>query len=334
MPTPTQAGTLNKHSLANNATTTKQLTGVVAGAALALWIGTQRFAELYTGELLTVTCGTATFVRVGHHVGVSNNAGGGFRQELSLYLATNVAVGTHTVTIQAASIGGNTELTQGAWVLTEYPGLSIAAPAAALAAAAVTARIADNIGSITVGPTAALSQAQSMILSGFAAQTNFAWNGTDPGTAPTGYTLLAAIADNTVPSTAIFAWQDVNSTAAVSATMGVFGAVGNPDGTRGVLVAISLAGGTNYVEILVTPDTEDGVIVNATTGWIVHIVIGDSKDGYVVFSGIASQTTGNEIRVSGAAPGVAVAGTVNVQVVNAGVGYTSGWGVGTVRAAA
>jgi hypothetical protein len=197
----------------------------------------------------------------------------------------------------------------------------------------VTARVGFGVGSISVGPTANLSQAQSMVFAAFAAQTNFLWGGTDPGTPPSGFTVLGANATNTAPSPAIWAWQDVNSTAPISATMGIVGGAGNPDGTRGIIVALKLASGSRYVEILMSPDTEDGVIINGTSGWIVHISPDDPADGYTVYSGISAQASGNEIRVPGAGAGLAVGATLNAQVVNAALGYTSGWGVGTVRQA-
>jgi hypothetical protein len=333
MPTPTQAGTLTKFSIANNATTTRTITGVAAGASLVLFIGPDRFATGYTGELLTVTCPTAAFERVGHEASFSNNAGGNIRQECSIYLATNVAPGSHTVTIQAANIGGNTNPTVGSWLLSEFPGIVSVAPASALAAPAVAGRIPAGAPLITVGPTGNLSQAQAMIVAFFVARLNFYWNSADPGIPPTGHTLLAQDSDNTVSTPAIASWQDVNSTSPVSVSMAVVGsATSNGDGTRGVAVPLRLASGANYVEVLCTPDSEDGVVINGTTGWIANVAVGDPKDGYVVYSGIAAQATGNEIRVPGAGGTVAVGGTVNVQVVNAGLNYTSGWGVGTVRA--
>jgi hypothetical protein len=333
MPTPTQAGTLTKFSIANNATTTRTITGVVAGASLVLWIGPERFATSYTGEVLTVTCPTATFVRIAHQASFSNDAGGNVRQECSIYLATNVASGSHTVTIQAANIGGNTNATEGPWVLSEFPGIVAVAPASATAAASLAARIANGVASITLGPSANLSQAQAMVLAWFVARRNFLWNGASPGVASSGFTLIAQDVANATASPAIASWQDVNSTSPVSVPMGVVGSADNGDGTRGVAAFLRLASGANYVEILVQPDTEDSVTVNATTGWTVHVAAGDPKDGFLVYSGIAAQATGNEIRVAGAGGTVAVGGTVNVQVVNSALGYTSGWGVGTVRAA-
>lgn len=334
MPAPTQAGSLTKFSIGNNATTTRTITGVVAGASLVLFIGPERFATGYTGELLTVTCPTATFVRVGHEASFSNNAGGNIRQECSIYLATNVASGSHTITIQAANIGGNTNATAGPWVLSEFPGIVSVAPASATAATAVTARIADNIATISVGPTANLSQPQAMVLAWFVGRFNFLWNGTDPGSPPAGFTLIAQDVANSTAAPAIASWQDVNSTSPITVSMGVVGVTAqNGDGTRGVVVPLRLASGSNYVEILMTPDTEDGVSINSTTGWTVHIATGDPRNGYTVYQGIAAQATGNEIRVAGGGGTVGVGGTVNVQVVNSALGYTSGWGVGTVRAA-
>jgi hypothetical protein len=333
MPTPTQAGTLTKFSIANNATTTRTITGVVAGAALVLFISPQRFATSYTSELLTVTCPTATFVRIGHEASFSNDSGGNFRQETSIWLATNVAAGAHTVTIQAANIGGNTNATEGPWVLSEFPGVVAVAPASATAATSVTGRIANGVASITLGPSANLSQAQAMVLAWFVGRRNFLWNGASPGVAPTGHTLIAQDTANATASPAIASWQDVNSTSAVSVPMTVVGSVDNGDGTRGVAAFLRLASGANYVEIMLTPDTEDGVSINGTTGWTVHVTPNDPRDGYTVYQGIAAQATGNEIRLAGAGGSVAVGGAINVQVVNAGLGYTSGWGVGTVRAA-
>jgi hypothetical protein len=334
MPTPTQAGALTKFSIGNAATTTRTITDVAAGAALTLWIAPQRFASGFTDELLTVSCPTATFVRVGHHVGVSDNAGGGFRQELSLYLATAVAAGSHTVTITAASIGGNANDTRGSWLLSEWSGIAQEAPAAVLAAPAVSNRIATGIASITVGPSLVLSQSQCMVLSGFAAQTNFLWGGTDPGTPPVGYTLLAQTTDNATPTPILLGWRDTTAADAVSATTTVVGSSANPDGTRGLLVPLRLSSGSDYVEILVTPDTEDGVTVDGTTGWTAHIATADPRNGFNVFTGLSARPSGNEIRVPNGAPGVANGGTVNAQVVNAALGYTSGWGLGTARGAA
>lgn len=332
MPAPTQAGSLTKYTLANNATTTRNITVAAAGGALLLFLAPERFATGYTGELLTVTCPTVTLVRIAHEASVSNNAGGNIRQECSVYLATGIAAGTHTVTIQAANIGGNTNNTTGSWLLSEVPGIVAVAPASALAAAALSGRIADNVATITLGPSANLSQPQAMIVSWFAGRFNYLWNGTDPGSPPTGHTLIAQDVTNGSATPAIASWQDVNSTSPFSVAMGVVGSTAlNGDGTRGVAVALRLASGSNYVECLLTPDTEDGVSINGTSGWQVNIATGDPKNGYTVYQGITAQATGNEIRVPGGGGAIGVGGTVNFQVINPALGYTSGWGVGTVK---
>jgi hypothetical protein len=329
MPTPLQTTAVQNHDNAG-ATDTASVTGVVAGSTLIVVIGSYRYTT--TGALVSGVSssngGALTLAR--ERLRASDDGGGAHRLGLHVYFLPNAASGSHTITVTFTNGSGN----YADWFVTEVPGLAATSPHDS--AAAADAAFAHGVSSVSV-TTGALAQASSFILAAACGQGAATWNGstTAPMPAPSGFTALRGKVYggslDGVPFQA--SYDDVESVAPVTASW----TVPNDsvaDGFLAIAVAFNLASGTNYVEILCTPDTEDGVTINASTGWIVHVAAGDPKDGYTVYSGIAAQATGNEIRVPGASAGVAVSGTVNVQVVNAGLGYTSGWGVGTVRAAA
>lgn len=329
MPTPLQTTAVQNHNN-GGATDTVAMTGVVAGSTLIVVVPAYRYTT--TGALVSGVSssngGALTLAR--GRQAASRSGAGSHRMGLHVYFLPNAAAGSHTITVTFTNATGN----YADWFVTEVPGLATTSPHDT--AAAADAHADAVVSSVSVA-TGTLAQASSFVLVTAAGQGASTWNGsaTAPMPAPTGFTALRGKALPGAIDGMPFqsSYDDVESVAPVSALWTVPDDSIN-DGFLAVAVAFKLASGTNYVEILVTPDAEDGVTVNTTTGWIVHVAAGDPKDGYTVYSGIAAQATGNEIRVPGAAGAVAVGGTLNVQVVNAGLGYTSGWGVGTVRAAA
>jgi hypothetical protein len=257
----------------------------------------------------------------------SDDAGGANRLGLYAYMLPNAAAGSHTITTTFV----NGSVNYASWCVIRIPGMATVSPDDIK----VTGEFVRNTLTLSIASGANLAQSSEVAFAVACGMGNNVWNGSTapPLGAPSGWTGLAGSVNNSTGVPVHISYQETSSVAALSASW-VVPDDSIDDGSIVMMLSFKTTSGTNYVEILMTPDTEDGVTVNATTGWIVHVSAADPKDGYTVYSGISAQATGNEIRLPGAAGSVAVGGTVNVQVINAGLGYTSGWGVGTVRAAA
>ena len=330
MPTPLQVTAVQNHSN-GGATDTVTMTGVLAGSTLIVVVPAFRNSTPNAALVSGVSSSNGGALTLAlSRLRNSDNGGGQHRLGQHVFFLPNAAAGAHTLTVTFSNATAN----YSDWFAFELSGISPASPHDATASASAAIAYGPSIASVTSN---GLAQQQNFILAVAAGVGASSWNGstTAPMPAPSGgYASLrgkAYTSFNGVPFQA--SWLDTASVAPVSASW----TIPNDsidDGTIAMLVVFKLSSGGNYIEILVTPDIEDGVTVNASTGWTVHVAAGDPKDGYMVYSGVTAQAAGNEIRVSGAAGAVAVGGTVNVQVVNASLGYTSGWGVGTVRASA
>jgi hypothetical protein len=331
MPAPTQtSAVVNVNN--GGSTSTVTMTGVVAGSTLMVVLPAFRFSTpdgaLVTG-VSSSNGGALTLAR--SRLRNSDNGGNQHRLGVHVFLLQNAAAGSHTLTVTFANATGN----YADWFSMEVPGLMTSG--ALDASASTDGAFVHGVSSVSV-ISGALAEALSMAVVVAAGQGASSWNGstTAPFPAPSGGWIAlrgkryGASLDG-VPFQA--SYLDTSSVAALTASWTVPNDSVS-DGFITAIVVLRLAAGGNYVEILLQPDTEDGVAINGTSGWIVHVAPADPKDGYVVYSGVAAQVTGNEIRVQGAGGTTAVGGTVNVQVINAALNYTSGWGVGTVRAAA
>ncbi len=327
MPAPLQTTAVATFA-AGTGNETRSLTSVVAGSTIGCLVATYR-QDALTPHVTSVTSSnggalTAALTRTRN----SQNAGGGNRLTLTLYLLQNAAAGSHTLTLVKAQTGD----TFGSWFAFEVGGV-VASSAVDIA---TDASVDYPNASVSIGPTASLSQAQEFAIAAVAGLGSILFNGsaTPPSVAPAGFTAWASY-NQVSPFVAVpfqASYADLNSVSPLSAAWTV-DTTGIDDGYLAIIVTLKLISGTFFVEILLDPDpnASPAITINNSAGWTVEMSSGSPAAGATIFTNVTAQSTGNKLHVP-APSGVALNAQVNVIAYNTGLGLSGERGVGTVKA--
>jgi hypothetical protein len=246
----------------------------------------------------------------------------GWYTELTAWVAPNVSAGN--------TIGKPTfALTGSHWVFThmdEWAGIATTSPVDETDTDSVAA--AAGTASITVGPTGTLSQASQVVIAAAGNRYNYIWNGGyGSGNAPSTYTVLRGITDNTGGAVGQSVYKEVTSTAAVSATWTF--ADGYGPAVAGIFT-LKTSSATLRLEVD-DIDTE----ITGTTGWTFWAWAGDPDTAPAAkkWTAYAATIVSGKLVFPDAPPGATDASTWNVMGYQPSGTLTTGFMTGTVREA-
>lgn len=324
MPAPLQTSSIDNTNVGTG-TRTISLTGVTAGSTLVAWAFTFRYdtSATHISGISSSASGAFTLAKTRMVNSVSGAAG--FRYAIHCYYKTNVASGSHTITATFSQSSDNILC----WFVSEIPGIATTSPVDI----AIDSSVAYGPASISIGPSATLAQAQEFAMLAFMGHGTGIWNGASSGNgnAPSGWTAWRGYYDSlgTPPPGMPFAtyYRDTTTTAALSGSVTVMtDSIGEP--FLMALVTLKQSAGAYYVEILLSP--QSGITVNGSTGWTVEMSTGSPSSGATIVTGLAAQSTGNELRPAPPA-GASLGQTINVIAYNTSLTHSGGTGVGTTR---
>lgn len=328
MPAPTQTSPLQTFA-AGGGNEIITLTSVAANACVGAIVATYRQDALlpHVASVTSSNGGALTSAR--SRTRNSQNAGGGNRLTLTVYLLPNAAAGTHTLTL----VKGQTGTTFGSWFAFELPGVAPSSPVDI----AIDASVDHPSPSVSIGPTAQLSQALEFAMAIVAGLGTAIFNGssTPPSVAPDGFVAWRSYNQNSplvgVPMQASYA--DLNSTAPLSATWTV-STDSIDDGYLAMIVTLKLSAGAFFVEVLLQwhPSEPSPTSLDGSAGWSVVVspgVIGGA--GTVTHTNVTAQPSGSKLHLP-APPGVTLNQQVNVIPWNVTLGYDASLDYGTVKA--
>jgi hypothetical protein len=195
--------------------------------------------------------------------------------------------------------------------------------------ATAVAAVTDT--SITVGPTAALDQAEQIVIAVAANRFNFVWNGgfSGAGNAPSTYAILQGRTDNTSGLVAQSVYKEVSATAAVSAVWTF-----DPQGNRTVAGIFTLRKSTTTLRLEI--DDIDAEIVG-TTGWTIGawpqnaFQTGTPGQCAKVWVGYGATLSGTKLVLPDAPPGAALNASYNVCGYQPAGTRQLAWSTGVVR---
>lgn len=310
---------------AGTSTRTISLTGVTAGSTLVAWLFTYRYDTASTHLTSVSSSNGGAFTLARTRLRNSQNGSGTFRLAIHCYYLTNVASGSHTITATFSNAADNTV----SWFVSEVPGIAASSPVDIN----IDADVVYGSSTISIGPTNNLSQALEFAMLAFTGMGTDIWNGATSGNgnAPSGWTAWRGFYTNTgspIPGMPFAAYyRDTTTTAPLSGAVTVkTDSITDP--FLMMIVTLKQSSGSYYVEVLLNPQT--GITVNGTTGWTVEMSTGSPSVGATIVTGLAAQSTGNELRPPAPA-GAALGATVNVIAYNTSLAHSAGTGVGTTR---
>lgn len=306
-------------------TRTISLTGVTAGSTLVAWAFTFRYDTSATHISGVSSSASGAFTLAKTRMVNSVSGSGGFRYAIHCYYKTNVAAGSHTITATFANSTDNVVC----WFVSEIPGITTVSPVDI----AIDNSVAYGPASISIGPSANLAQAQEFAMVAFMGHGTEIWNGASSGNGnpPSGWTAWRSFYTSTgspppgMPFVAYY--RDTTTTSPLSASVTVMtDSLAEP--FLMALVTLKQTAGTYYVEVLLSPQA--GITVNGSTGWTVEMSTGSPSAGATIVTGLAAQSSGNELRPAPPA-GATLGQTINVVAYNTTLSHSGGTGVGTTR---
>lgn len=182
---------------------------------------------------------------------------------------------------------------------------------------------------LTVGPTSTLTEASQTVIAVVANRYNYHWNNgySSGGNAPSGYTLVRGNVDNTNGNVAQTVYKDVAATTGVSAAWSYVENYGPV-----VAALFTLRQGSSTLRLEVDNiDTE----ITGTTGWTFWAWSGDPLDAAAAkrWTSYDASLSGGKLIFPDAPSGAAGGSTWNVMGYQPNGTLTTGFMVGTVRAA-
>lgn len=223
MPAPIRSSSL-KSGLAISTSDPLASNTIASGAAGNATIAVvTAYTNVGSGDLVSAVSGHTLAAR-------SKIVGGGSTTttEVSIWYNDNISSGTQTATLTLVNAG--TDVT---WHFDEYEDLETSGMLDVVS----TGSSPTASSSISTGSTATLAQAENLVIAVAANRYNYLWNGGTYGVvpAPAGYTKLQGTYDSALDIPMVSVWDDVSSTAGVSA---VFTQVNQSDNGGAAAIAV------------------------------------------------------------------------------------------------